>query len=703
MSRPRSLPQAKETELREKFTGANYSQLASEFGVSSSTVRRIVKPEPFAVKPSFTEFGESGLKRFGGNIQEDYLREWSTLDRLVPTVKKMLDHPTVAAVMFAVEMTMRGATWTVEPPSADDPDEDMDEPKEDGDEPKPDSDKPVPGEIPEEDPEELLAEKATKFLEGCMDDMSHTWDDFIAQAVTMVAYGFAPFEIVYKRRLGLDKEPSSNFDDGLIGWRKFGYRAPDTLAVGDEWIFDPSGGIQGLNQATLPTWQKIPIPIEKLILFRTTAAKNNPQGRSMLRGAYTSWYGAKTMAELEGIAAERMGAGIPIMYLGKGTSLVGANSDYEKAKDLVRNVRIDEQFGIVVPRQKMGPDGEGMLFELLSPPSRGIVDFNQVVERYKQEVAQTLLAQFLFFGLSERGTQALAVRSTDFFTQAVEGWLEMMAQTINMHAVKRLFRMNPAFASLRAFPRLEPSPVGQVDVGLLMTAISQAAAAGVLTKGPDIERAVREALNLPEPPAELDDVWAKKEEARMKLLENPIVPPAVNPGAPAPFAPKDVETASVITESLKVMREAIMRMGAEGKPAGDMAKELADVAREVRMGRAQANTIFVDRLSKIEKAAAEQTDQASITMGEIARAMIEAIAIVRDDSASARRERESEAKSLAGVIAKMGETLSKVASREPTIHVAAPNVTVKQDTTEVIDVQRDNRGLIDRIIKRRGG
>jgi len=31
---------------------------------------------------------------------------------------------------------------------------------------------------------------------------SHTWEDFVVEALSMLGYGFAPHEIVYKRRLG---------------------------------------------------------------------------------------------------------------------------------------------------------------------------------------------------------------------------------------------------------------------------------------------------------------------------------------------------------------------------------------------------------------------------------------------------------------------------------------------------------------------
>ena len=43
-------------------------------------------------------------------------------------------------------------------------------------------------------------DKDLDFLETCMEDMSLSWSDFIDQALSMLQYGFAPFEIVYKLR-----------------------------------------------------------------------------------------------------------------------------------------------------------------------------------------------------------------------------------------------------------------------------------------------------------------------------------------------------------------------------------------------------------------------------------------------------------------------------------------------------------------------
>jgi len=496
MGRRKLLTYEQHGELRRLYAegGITMAGLGERFGIGASTAFRYLSREPSAAPIAvrqeefidalgpdssgksaapakltrgevFKEFGVSGLQRFGGTVQEDYLQEWSALSRMVPLVKRMMDNPTISAILFAVEMTIRSAEWSVQPAS-----------------------------------EEKADADAAEFLESCVNDMSHTFDEHVVQALTMIPFGFSPFEIVYKRRRGPDKEPASSLDDGLIGWRKLAFRSPDTLAPGDEWVFDEAGGVQGLNQTAPPSNQKVTIPIEKMLLYRTTSAKNNPQGHSALRGAYIPWYFAKNLAEVEAISAERMGAGIPVIYLGKGTTKSGATSDFTSAKKAVRDLAADEQAGIVFPHPQQTTDGEGVLFELVSPPSRGIVDFHQVIERYNQQMAQTLLAQFIFLGLTQRGTQALAVRSTDFFTQAIDGWTESIAQVFNLFAVPRLFRINSSsFPGITDYPKIVIGPLGTFDVTAFVEAVKTATDAGALTRTIDIERAVRQALELPEP------------------------------------------------------------------------------------------------------------------------------------------------------------------------------------------------------------
>ena len=452
-------------EIARRAESESKTKLAEEFGVSRQTIYRTAdefEANKVSLQNAFGEFGVTGLSRFGGSVMEDYDTEWQSLSRMVKLVKEMLDWPIVGSMAFAIEMSLRKAEWTATPAS-----------------------------------EEKADVEAAEFLDSCINDMSQTWDDHITQAVSMLWFGFAPFEMVFKRRLGMDKEPDSKYDDGRIGWRKFAFRAQDSLAPGNEWIFDENGGIQGMNQQAPPFWRQVTIPIEKLILYRTSAAKNNPQGKSALRAAHIPWYFAKNLSEIEGISAERLGTGFPIMYLGDGTRKEGTNSDLAFAKQAVRDIRADEQGGLVVPYPKMTNDGRGALFEFMSPPSRGIIDFDRAIMRYNQQIAQTLLAQFIFLGMAQVGTQALASNLTDFFANAVSGWLKTIAETINRHAVPRLFRLN-AWTGLTGYPELNVGDIGEINIEALFGAIQSAVGSGVLEPDEGTERVVRQRLGLPE-------------------------------------------------------------------------------------------------------------------------------------------------------------------------------------------------------------
>jgi len=119
------------------------------------------------VANNMIELGVSGLKQYGGQIQDEWLRTLKG-DRARKTFREMADNDsTVGAILFAVEMLLRGVNWTVEP--FDDSPQAADE---------------------------------AEFVESFFDDMSHTWEDFVAECLSMLPHGFSSHEIVYKRRLG---------------------------------------------------------------------------------------------------------------------------------------------------------------------------------------------------------------------------------------------------------------------------------------------------------------------------------------------------------------------------------------------------------------------------------------------------------------------------------------------------------------------
>ncbi len=417
---------------------------------------------------TFKSLAKSGLKRYGNSVDDDYDRVFRRgLRARVALYREMGDDPVPHAILQAARQMIGRVRWYVEPASSKAGDK-----------------------------------KAAEFVEQCMHDMSHSWTSVIDQACEMLQYGFAVAEEVYKPRKGPNgKIARSKYNDGLIGWRKFQFLAPDSLAPGNEWQFDEEdGGLQSVSQQPPPAGEIVTIPIDRLALFRTTESRGNPEGRSILRAMYKPWYFKANLEEIEAISSERMGAGFPVIYagadVGKGES---ASSDFNLLKDIGRNIRTDEQMSVILPFAKMGggaKEGDGVLIELLRPNGTA-PDFGTIITRYEQRIAMVGLGQFMMLGMSKIGTQALAVEQGDMFVMALDGWLSKISDVLNRFAVERLVALN-YFAGMTEVPLLKCETVGKVDLGAFATAVNTLAQAQLLTPGPELEAYIRKLADLPE-------------------------------------------------------------------------------------------------------------------------------------------------------------------------------------------------------------
>lgn len=423
-------------------------------------------------QPTYTEMGVTGTRKWNGSIYEERLRELRGRPGRILYREMRLNDPVIAAVFFAIENTLKQARWRVKPAS--------------------------------EQPADL---EAAKFLDTCFRDMAFSWSDTMAFVLSELEQGFSVLETCYKKRLGPNpprycKDPApSLYTDGRIGWRKWAPRPADSLADGDEWIMDDAGGVQGIRQQP-ETWgiEVYEIPIEKLLLFRTTPAPSNgPEGMPMHRGMYTSYYFSKNLQEIEGIGIERDLAGIPVMYLGGGTTLSGANSDFELAKDIVVNLRNDEQAGIVIPHPKQNNEGQGVLLELLSANASRSHDVSEVITRYDKRKTLAVLAQFIMLGMERVGSYALSKHQSDLFSVSVQAWLTGIADVINRYAVPRLFTYN-AFPGITGLPQYVPSDTGIPNLIEIATFINALTGSNLLTPDAELERHLRQMARFPELP-----------------------------------------------------------------------------------------------------------------------------------------------------------------------------------------------------------
>lgn len=442
------------------------------------------------------EVGYTGLNQSAGTLREEFHPELTGRGALRIYKEMWYNDAIVNAIMFAVTMLIRSAKWRARPWA-------------------PPAEIAANNEPPEPTPK---AKKDAWFLTSCMDDMSHTWEDFVAEVLSMLIFGYSPHEIVYKKRQGLQKDEgdSSKFDDGLIGWRKLPIRSQDSV---QKWEFDDRGGWRGLWQMT-SVGQKAFIPITKLLLFRTSTYKNNPEGRSMLRGCYRSWYFKKRLEEVEGIGAERDMSGLPVLTAAEGINLWDdtdpeAEIVRKTAERIVTNIRRDEQEGLLLPF--------GWTFTLASTQGRSRVDTDAIISRYETRMAMTMLADFIILGHNNRyGSFALGSSKTNMFELAITGWLDVIKSVMNKYAVPRLFAVNGL--PFDQLPTLEYEPISVPDLEVLGAFIGRLYASGMKL----FPNKVLEAhlLRTGAMPTEGVELGQEREDLKPKPIPDPM-----NPGA----------------------------------------------------------------------------------------------------------------------------------------------------------------------------
>lgn len=468
-----------------------------------------------APSDAFSEVGTTGLRQYGGFVLEEWLNQLAGR-RAAWVYREMMDNdPTIGAIMFAIRWLARGVDYRVE----------------EGNQPE-----------------------AAELVESCMDDMSHSWGDFVSEALSMLGYGWAFHETVYKRRQGpqapriaslnpgaeaaqtgastseTDDTPAgSKYNDGRVGWRKLPIRAQETLL---NWDFDGYSGLKGMHQVD---WHggDHHIPIEKAVLFRTQTTRGNPEGRSILRNAYTSYFALKNIKQIEAIGIERDLAGVPVAKAPPDVDIFSAGQQalYNKVKAMVTGLRQDEYSGIVLP--------SGWELELLNAAGGQRIDTDKVVRRYRQDIATSMLADFVLIGQDAVGSFAMVDVKSDLFGIAIDGVLDLLCEVINQYAIPRLLALNGF--DITEPPRITHGSAGRIDLEKVGNFLFQLAGSGapIPWNKALLTSLFREAAL----PANFDEdaqehvpvVPEPSEDAAGGDLE-PVGPPKLPPGNDQPFA-----------------------------------------------------------------------------------------------------------------------------------------------------------------------
>lgn len=363
--------------------------------------------------------GVAGDNTSNGQIRADEFLPELRGKKAIRKYREMRDNDsTIGAVMYATEQVLRDVDLKVSPAN-----------------------------------DTAEAKREAEFVKSVLDDMDHTLDDHVAEALSSLSYGFAWFEVIYKRRNGpttRSDKSRSKYSDGRMGIRKVAIRAPWTISRFD--VDTKTGDVLGIYQDGSGYNNSNYIPTRKSLYYRTTTINGDPAGRSILRNAYTSYEYVNNLQSIEAIAVERELAGIPVAripaeYL-SGDATAIQSGFVSNLQAILRDVKFNEQGYIILPSDTY-PDKDGaptnqrlVDVELMSSSGSRNIEIDPIVRRYQHDIARSVLSEFLMLGGGNTGSYALSKSKTDLFLRALESYIQAIVDVLNKQLVERLWELN---------------------------------------------------------------------------------------------------------------------------------------------------------------------------------------------------------------------------------------------------------------------
>lgn len=439
---------------------------------------------PISLRKS--QMSYNGIAVIAGQIVED-CNEDLRWPQCMETYKLMAKDATVAPALNLMEMAIAKAEWSVRIP---------------------------------EGYEEELKDKA-EFLRSCMDDMEHTWNDFIRSASTFNRYGFAALEKVYYKRT---KENGSKHNDGLYGIKKLPLISQDSIK---SWYWSKDGRtLRGLKQwVNIPTGEdeiqsyrvdKIDIPRKKFILFRADPQKDSPIGTSPLNSVYIAWRFKTELERQESVSIANDLRGLKVFKIPPRYMSESANEEeketYEVFKQMLRGMHSGEQSGVIIP-SAYDDQGKPLFdFNVISVMGQASNNLDQIILRYKNDIVTGILNPHLVIGQSGGGSFALAESLEGISKTVIDARLKELRDQINHDLIPQLFAINGF--SVDVLPQIDYTQPDNVGLDELSKFIQRCASVGMLKQDAATLNWIAEQAGMPIP---FDDEETPIEDVRTQV------------------------------------------------------------------------------------------------------------------------------------------------------------------------------------------
>ncbi len=390
------------------------------------------------VRPQFRELGSTGLKRAGGIVLEEFNSKLQGATWIETCDRMLRGDGQVQAVELAICLPIEGLNWWIDPGGSTATD----------------------------------IEIAELLNDNLFDGMSCTFEDVISEAMMGPFLGVSLLEEVWESR------------NGMTWLRKLAPRHPRTIK---EWLFDESGGVQGIKQRleNNPDRSEVEIPIDKLLRF-TWRSQTSPEGRALMRPMYKHWWIKDALYKIANIGFERFWMPTPIGQLPQGYT-----ADDEAAyKSALEAIRAAQGGGMMMP--------PGYPLPTLLESNLKVPEMMAYINHHDLMISRSGLAQFLNLGSSNVGSWALSDSQVRFFILSLAKMTRWIKSIFQRYLIPQWIGYN--YPGYNVYPTMECTPVMRlVQPGAFAEALHKLSTGKLITTpDQDIEATVREVYELPE-------------------------------------------------------------------------------------------------------------------------------------------------------------------------------------------------------------
>ena len=307
--------------------------------------------------------------------------------------------------------------------------------------------------------------------------MSIDFERFIRESITCLEFGFSLFEKTFELR-----------SDGKLHLRQLGFRPQ--VSIDGFNCEDQDPDFRSVEQVIelYPKKETINIPREQCVYFGPNTVGHDYWGMSVLRRAYMHWFFKSELYQIDGIAHDRFGVGVPYSKYPPRAS----DEDLKRMGQILKNLSSHEQSYVQIPGD--GGSGKGgWEVGFLGLDANGRIDPLPSIEHHNNGIAKSVLVLFMDIGSSQTGSRATSMTLSDVFYHGLVGYVNHIKYGINRQIIAPLLAYNyPGVEAMVDYNNLRRQSLTE-----LSTNLSKLGSQGFITPDRETEEHLRGLAEMP--------------------------------------------------------------------------------------------------------------------------------------------------------------------------------------------------------------